>query len=58
MTERLVVVGNGIAGVACVEQILKYAPKFDITIFDDETHGGHFRKRKSGRDRIQGWDEP
>ena len=36
--ERLVVVGNGMAGVACVEQILKHAPKFEITIFGDETH--------------------
>ncbi len=26
------------AGVACVEQILKHAPKFEITIFGDETH--------------------
>ncbi len=29
--KRLVVVGNGMAGMACVEQILKYAPTFDIT---------------------------
>ncbi|PYU58752.1 MAG: nitrite reductase large subunit, partial [Acidobacteria bacterium] len=36
--ERLVVVGNGMAGVACVEQILNHAPKFEITIFGDETH--------------------
>ena len=27
--KRLVVVGNGMAGVACVEQILKHAPRFD-----------------------------
>ena len=26
--KRLVVVGNGMAGMACVEQILKYAPQF------------------------------
>src|SRR5262245_56592199 len=36
--KKLIVVGNGMAGVACVEQILKYAPQFDITIFGDETH--------------------
>lgn len=36
--ERLVVVGNGMAGVACVEQILRYPQKFQITIFGDETH--------------------
>ena len=36
--EKLVVVGNGMAGIGCVEQILKYARKFEITIFGDETH--------------------
>ena len=41
--EKLVVVGNGMAGVACVEQILKHAPKFDITIFGDETHVNYNR---------------
>ncbi|HZS72053.1 MAG TPA: nitrite reductase large subunit NirB [Candidatus Acidoferrum sp.] len=35
--ERLIVVGNGMAGVACVEQILKYSPRFDISIFGEET---------------------
>ena len=33
--EKLVVVGNGMAGVACVEQVLHHAPKFDITILPD-----------------------
>ena len=42
-TERLVVVGNGMAGVACVEQILKHSPRFDITIFGDETHVNYNR---------------
>ena len=41
--ERLVVVGNGMAGVACVEQILKHSPKFEITIFGDETHVNYNR---------------
>ena len=41
--QKLVVVGNGMAGVACVEQILKHAPKFDITIFGDETHVNYSR---------------
>src|SRR6266849_1574991 len=36
--EKLVVVGNGMAGIGCVEQILKYGNKFAITIFGDETH--------------------
>jgi nitrite reductase (NADH) large subunit len=41
--ERLVVVGNGMAGVACVEQILKYSPNLDITVFGDETHVNYNR---------------
>ncbi|HLJ13830.1 MAG TPA: nitrite reductase large subunit NirB [Bryobacteraceae bacterium] len=41
--QKLVVVGNGMAGVACVEQILKHAPKFDIAIFGDETHTNYNR---------------
>ena len=41
--EKLVVVGNGMAGVACVEQILRHAPKFQITIFGDETHVNYNR---------------
>ena len=42
-TRQLIVVGNGMAGVACVEQILHHAPKFDITIFGDETHVNYNR---------------
>ena len=41
--EKLVVVGNGMAGVACVEQILRHSPKFEITIFGDETHVNYNR---------------
>lgn len=41
--KRLVVVGNGMAGVACVEQILKRNPGFEITIFGDETHVNYNR---------------
>jgi nitrite reductase (NADH) large subunit len=40
---RLVVVGNGMAGMGCVEQILKYQPDFDITVFGDETHVNYNR---------------
>ena len=40
---RLVVVGNGMAGMACVEQILKYDPQFHITVFGDETHVNYNR---------------
>jgi nitrite reductase (NADH) large subunit len=41
--KRLVVVGNGMAGVACVEQILKHSPQFAITMFGDETHVNYNR---------------
>jgi nitrite reductase (NADH) large subunit len=41
--KQLVVVGNGMAGVACVEQILKLRHEFEITIFGDETHVNYNR---------------
>ena len=41
--KRLVVVGNGMAGMACLEQILRYEPRFDITVFGDETHVNYNR---------------
>ena len=31
------------AGVACVEQILRHSPKFQVTIFGDETHANYNR---------------
>lgn len=40
---RLVVVGNGMAGMACVEQILKYPPRFAITVFGDEPYVNYNR---------------
>jgi nitrite reductase (NADH) large subunit len=40
---RLVVVGNGMAGMACVEQILKHDARFTITVFGDETHVNYNR---------------
>ena len=43
LVKKLVVVGNGMAGVACVEQILRHSPKFEITIFGDETHVNYNR---------------
>ena len=36
--EDLLVVGNGMAGIACLEQILKHSKKFRVTVFGDETH--------------------
>src|SRR3954464_6578763 len=41
--KRLVVVGNGMAGMACVEQIIKYSPPFQVTVFGDETHVNYNR---------------
>ena len=35
--------GNGMAGVSCVEQILKHSPRFEVTIFGDETHANYNR---------------
>ena len=43
MKQQLVVVGNGMAGVSCVEQILKQDHNFEITIFGDETHVNYNR---------------
>ena len=41
--EKLVVIGNGMAGIGCVEQILKHAQHFAITVFGDETHANYNR---------------
>src|SRR4051794_37145735 len=41
--KQLIVVGNGMAGVACVEQIMKFQHDYDITIFGDETHVNYNR---------------
>jgi len=43
MKQQLVVIGNGMAGVSCVEQILKQPHEFEITIFGDETHVNYNR---------------
>jgi nitrite reductase (NADH) large subunit len=40
---RLVVVGNGMAGMNCLEQILKHEPRFAVTVFGDETHVNYNR---------------
>ena len=37
--ERLIIIGNGMAGTACLEEVLKADPdKFDITVFGAEAH--------------------
>jgi nitrite reductase [NAD(P)H] large subunit len=45
MTRRLVVVGNGMAGVRAVEEILARGggEKFSITMFGDEPYGNYNR---------------
>ncbi len=42
-SKQLVVIGNGMAGVAFVEQLLKHKPRYEITIFGDETHVNYNR---------------
>lgn len=41
--EHLVIAGNGMCGVACIEELLKSGRVFDITIFSDEPHGNYDR---------------
>lgn len=41
--EKLVVIGNGMAGISAVEQILKLTTKFDITVFGSEPHPNYNR---------------
>ena len=41
--QRLVVVGNGMAGMACLEHVLTHAPRYAITVFGDETHVNYNR---------------
>ena len=41
--QRLIVIGNGMAGVACLENILTHSHKFDVTVFGDETHANYNR---------------
>ena len=41
--KRLVMVGNGMAGMACLEQILKHGRQFQVTVFGDETHVNYNR---------------
>ncbi len=42
--QRLVLVGNGMAGVRALEELLKVAPEsYDITVFGDEPYGNYNR---------------
>src|SRR3990167_8168386 len=42
--EKLVLIGNGMAGVRTLEELLKLAPdKYDITVFGAEPYGNYNR---------------
>lgn len=41
--EKLVVIGNGMAGIGTVEQILKLTSRFEITVFGSEPHPNYNR---------------
>jgi nitrite reductase (NADH) large subunit len=42
--QRLVMIGNGMAGMRVIEDLLRIAPeRYDITIFGDEPHGNYNR---------------
>ncbi len=44
MREKLVVIGNGMAGMRCVEELLKLNPDlYDITVFGAEPYGNYNR---------------
>ena len=48
MRENLVLVGNGMAGVRTLEELLKIDPdKYDITVFGAEPYGNYNRIRRS-----------
>ena len=44
MKEKLVVIGNGMAGIRTLEELLKVAPEaYDITVFGSEPYGNYNR---------------
>jgi len=44
MKEKLVVIGNGMAGIRTVEELLKIDPlSYDITVFGAEPYGNYNR---------------
>ncbi len=43
MKERLVLVGNGMAGVRTIEELLKLDADYDITVFGAEPYGNYNR---------------
>ena len=43
MSKKLVVIGNGMAGVAAIEAILKKGADVSVTLFGDEPHPNYNR---------------
>src|SRR5512139_1166202 len=44
MREQLVLIGNGMAGIRTIEELLKLEPgKYQITVFGDEPHPNYNR---------------
>lgn len=41
--EKLVLIGNGMAGVSALEQVMKLSSSFDITVFGSEPHPNYNR---------------
>ena len=49
---RLVMIGNGMAGVRTLEELLRLAPElYDITVFGAEPHPNYNRILLAGADR-------
>jgi len=63
MSKKLVVIGNGMAGVAAIEAILKKGADVSITLFGDEPHpndnsfvaGGLASRRDSFHEGDRQW---
>ena len=44
MKEKLILIGNGMAGMRTIEELLDLAPDmYDITVFGSEPHGNYNR---------------
>ena len=44
MKEKLVLIGNGMAGIRVIEELLKLKPElYDITVFGEEPYGNYNR---------------
>ena len=44
MKEKLILIGNGMAGIRTIEEILKIDPnRFEITVFGEEPHPNYNR---------------